>query len=413
MSEKKEAYLKYLNNKNDQNKIEYNRTRALVKRYTRKLNRAHWESYISEMEHNLHGRQDRVFKFLRNLNQPTKDQVDLHIINDDQMQEYYTNLWTDSYINENVNEERYEVDWGEPDPLTMEELQETLKTTKNRKACGTDKINMELWKYAPESLHKKLLQLLNKCWKNKIIPEDWNVASVISIYKKGDRTNPENYRGISLLNTAYKIYARVLGNRLKTIADAIMLEEQSGFRKGRSCTDNIFSVKQLIEKRREHNLETHLLFVDYTKAFDRVRRNMLWAVLKKRGIPLHLIAAIQSLYKNTKIKINQNPPRSINRGVRQGCPLSACLFNLYIDDAIRLWKNMIKGGIRIDGKILNTLLYADDQILIAKSEDELQMFTHKLNIVMKGFNMQISEQKTKVMAFSGKHPIRSKILVEN
>ncbi|KAJ4447387.1 hypothetical protein ANN_09393 [Periplaneta americana] len=95
VSDKKEAYLKYLNNKNDQNKIEYNRARALVKRYTRKLNREHWENYIAEMEHNLHGSQDKVYKFIRSLNSQEKDKTNLIIIQDIELENYYKKLWTD------------------------------------------------------------------------------------------------------------------------------------------------------------------------------------------------------------------------------------------------------------------------------------------------------------------------------
>ena len=106
--------------------------------------------------------------------------------------------------------------------------------------------------------------------------------------KKGKRDDCSNYRGISLLNSGYKIYAKIITQRFKTISEAILLEEQHGFRigrsctdnvftiKGRSCIDNVFTIKQTIAKRREFNLETHIVFLDPEKAFDRVIRNQLW-----------------------------------------------------------------------------------------------------------------------------------------
>ena len=114
--------------------------------------------------------------------------------------------------------------------------------------------------------------------------------------------------------------------RLRNILEAILQEEQSGFRPGRSCTDDVFFLKELINRRREFNLETHLAFVDYTKAFDKVNRDILWLILRKRGIPNHLINAIKSLYINTKIILNLRNSLSkqiihVNQGVRQGCSL--------------------------------------------------------------------------------------------
>ena len=107
-----------------------------------------------------------------------------------------------------------------------------------------------------------------------------------------------------------------------------MPEGQSGFRKGRSCIDNIFTVRQIIEKRREQSLKTHLLFVDYCKAFNKVPSSMLWGVLENRDIRLHLIQVIKSKYLGTRIEIKQRNPIKINGGDRQGCFLSTALFNI-------------------------------------------------------------------------------------
>ena len=90
-----------------------------------------------------------------------------------------------------------------------------------------------------------------------------------SLFKKGKRDDCSNNRGISLLNSGYKIYAKII-TRFKTISEAILFEEQNGFRIGRSCINNVFTIKQTIEKRRELNLETHIAFLDLEKAFDRV-----------------------------------------------------------------------------------------------------------------------------------------------
>jgi hypothetical protein len=120
----------------------------------------------------------------------------------------------------------------------------------------------------------------------------------------GGKTNPENYRGISLLNTCYKIYSRLLNNKLKTFAEQFPLECQNGFRKGRTCIDGVFTLKLLIERRREFNLETHMAFLDFEKAFDTVKRPLLSKILQQKNIPNLLLQNITEIYKNIEIKVN-------------------------------------------------------------------------------------------------------------
>ena len=88
-----------------------------------------------------------------------------------------------------------------------------------------------MYRHAPKSFLHKFLNFLNVCCIYGDIPEEWRTAIVIPIHKKGDRNNPDNYRGISLLNTGYKIYSKIIAKRLAVIADVLLLEEQNGFRK--------------------------------------------------------------------------------------------------------------------------------------------------------------------------------------
>ena len=121
-----------------------------------------------------------------------------------------------------------------------------------------------------------------------------------------------------------------------------MVEEQCGFRKGRSCTDAIFTAQQLMEKRIEHNLSLFLLFIDYEKAHDNVNRDKLWEMMGNK-IPNYLLNTIKCIYRNTKIRIKLNDGISelihINKGVRHGCGLSHVLFNIYINKIIQEFKS--------------------------------------------------------------------------
>jgi hypothetical protein len=110
----------------------------------------------------------------------------------------------------------------------------------------------------------------------------------------------------------------IITARLQKIIEAIILEEQSGFRKGRSCMDNIFILKQLIEKHREFDYELHLLFIYYVKAFGTVDREKLWNILYKRCIPHHLIAVIKNMYKRTKMSLITNSGKVLTEGINLG-----------------------------------------------------------------------------------------------
>jgi dTDP-4-amino-4,6-dideoxygalactose transaminase len=123
---------------------------------------------------------------------------------------------------------------------------------------------------------------------------------VVPLHKKGDINNHENYRRISLLNTGYKIYASIIKNKLTKFYENLIGEEQNGFHKGRSYSDGYFSLKLIIEKHKEFNIKTHLAFIDFKKAFDKVNRNKLMEILKADNIPNQL-AAIYNIYKNNLI----------------------------------------------------------------------------------------------------------------
>jgi len=111
-----------------------------------------------------------------------------------------------------------------------------------------------------------ILGLFNKVIDKNQISQEWETGMVINIHKKGTKSECENYRGINLLSTAYKLFANIIKNRLNEHQEEEIVEQQFGFRKGRSRTDAIVAVQQIIERKKEHNLPLILLFIDYEKA---------------------------------------------------------------------------------------------------------------------------------------------------
>ena len=136
------------------------------------------------------------------------------------------------------------------------------------------------------------------------------------------------------------------------------------------------------------------------------KRLILFNILKVRHIPDILLKAIVDIYTQNKILIKLNnklsKPVEINKGVRQGCPLSPTLFNIYSDDIIAKWLKQDVTGIKHSkNKQLPTLLFADDQVIIADSEDNVQKAAHKPNQIITEYGLTISVRKTKWMAFKG------------
>jgi hypothetical protein len=196
-----------------------------------------------------------------------------------------------------------------------------------------------------------------------------------------------------------------------------MVEEQCGFRNGRICTDAIFAVQQLMEERKEHNLPLFVLFIDYEKAYDNVNRDKLWEMMDNK-FPHYLLNKIKCIYRSTKIRIKFNngisEPIHINKAVRQRCGLSPVLFNIYISKIIQEFKTLIKKGIQLNNrKIVNTILDADDQILMATSEGDLQTVAHRLNRIARKYKVTISSTETKSMEMWGNRIQRVKIVIND
>jgi hypothetical protein len=229
------------------------------------VNKAHqesWERFIAMIENDVHGRQTLAYKVMRYLNSEERDTAKLDIIQEKEWMEHYKYLWYDPQLERETNEkyECYNIDL-----LTINELEKALKKSKGRKAQGPGGISTELIKYGGTLLKLRFLHLLKLCWELCKILKKWTKAKVISLFKKENRSKCNNYRGISLLNAGYKIYTKIINKGLTNISDVLISEKQNGFRTGRSCMDDIFTIKQVIEKRREHSLETHVVFIDYEK----------------------------------------------------------------------------------------------------------------------------------------------------
>ena len=128
---------------------------------------------------------------------------------------------------------------------------------------------------------------------------------IVPLYKKGDPNNPKNYRGITLMAMAYKMYTEVIRKRLVAEIETkkILPEGQAGFRKGRATIDNIYILNHLVQRSKEKGTKLYSMFVDLRAAFDLVDRETLWELMERKRISKYLIERVKENYEETKVKI--------------------------------------------------------------------------------------------------------------
>lgn len=170
-----------------------------------------------------------------------------------------------------------------------------LATSPKGKAPGLDDIPIELLTFLRGDNLQLLLHTMNECLPTSTIPNTWTTAKAVSIFKKGDARLPENYRPISLLSSLYKIYAKLLLNRIQGPVDKVLRPTQYGCRPSRSTSDPIHILRRVQELFETSDAPLHLLFIDWKMAFDKVSHAALQSALTRIGIPTVLVNAIMSM----------------------------------------------------------------------------------------------------------------------
>ena len=207
-----------------------------------------------------------------------------------------------------------------------------------------------------------------------------------------------------LISQASKGMPQTLQARLQQYVNRELPDIQAKFRKDRRTRYQIAKIHLITEKVREFQKSISFCFIDYTKAFDCVDHSKLWKMLKEMGIPGHLTCLLKNLYAGQAATIRTRQGTmdwlQIGKGVRQGCILSPCLFNLYaeyIKQNARLDES--QAGIKIAGRNSNNLRYADDiSTLMAESKEELKSLLMKVKEESEKSGLKFNIQKTKIMA---------------
>ena len=291
------------------------------------------------------------------------------------------------------------------EPIRLDEVENMLRKLKPNKSPGIDGIPNSVLKILPENWTEALTTLFNKIMVAEHVPENWADIELIPLYKKGETGDPGNYRGIALIKTITKLFTGVIEHRMYKWAEEqkLLPESQAGFRKHRSCSDQIFSLDGLIKLHIRHpRRRVFVTFVDFKRAFDSVNHDFLWAKLNHLGVSGKIIRVLNSIYSKANFQVRTSdghtPPIQVTEGVLQGEILSPLLFTLFISDMENYFRAQGHVGLSIDSKSnLLMLLFADDTAIIGYSEGDVQKKLCTLHQYCSANGLTVNVDKTKVM----------------
>ncbi|KAH6577299.1 hypothetical protein BASA60_004093, partial [Batrachochytrium salamandrivorans] len=258
-----------------------------------------------------------------------------------------------------------------------------------RKAPGNDGISTAFYQAAlympantqegvpPTPFARALLRVCGQVFASATIPRAWLCASIVSIDKKdGDPLNPGDKRGIALINVGLKLVCKVLQMRIERFVETnnLLSYEQAGFRKREECVGQVVSLVDIIQRRQNAGLNTHVLFIDIRKAFDTVPVGALLWKLQNMGFPRRTLAFLKALYTSSSAR------------ARAGSLLSDPFPSL----DYRETPNPIRG-----------LMYADDVAVFADSEQSLLAASTAIEQWANQWEMQFGVAKCGIISFTG------------
>ena len=294
-------------------------------------------------------------------------------------------------------------------PISLRELESVIKLLKRNKAPGPDGLGNDFYKSMNTHNRECLLSLFNHILSTSSCPLSWGEINITLIHKKGSTSDPSNYRGISLMNSITKLFTAIITARLATWADDqhLIPEIQSGFRKHRGCTDNIFVLASLIaEKTSPPGGKLYAAFIDFKQAFDAVNHQILFQKLAWMGVSPRLINTIRSFYSVAQARVSlphgDTERIPILNGVLQGDTLSPLLFSLFVHDVetfIRSNYPNARGVSLNHAQSILGLLYADDFVLFGADRVQLNILLKALNDYALRNELVVNTLKSKVMVF--------------
>ena len=326
--------------------------------------------------------------------------------------DFYRDLYTQDYINEN-DQDNFLRDIGlsclnqeekgkSSSALTLGELKVALSKLPNGKSPGSDGLTTEFYKHFWDVLGNDLLEVMTSSYDRGLLTKSQRLASIKCLPKKGDISDVKNWRPISLLNVDYKILAKALSLRLFELLPSVISEEQTCSLKGRKISHNLSTIRDCVRIAQDDNLNACMISVDQMKAFDRVSWNFLFKILLRMNFSREFLSWIKLLYADisSRVKVNGTYSGSfvVERGVRQGCPLSPMLYVLF-SEALNA---LINGNPNIKGFVINSFefklsQFADDLTSLLIGDESIFSFFVSLSSFGRVSGALVNPLKTKAI----------------
>ena len=235
-----------------------------------------------------------------------------------------------------------------------------------------------------------LLILFNLIFHSFSYPAQWAHSRLITLFKSGNRMVCGNYRGISIMDTLAKVFDKLLLNRL--ILWSAIDKCQAGAQKGRGCIEQIMTLRLLIDLAKKEKRKLYVLFIDFSKAYDKVPRNKMIEHMKSMGCGRIMLLALKNMYRNT-VNVLNTIKIDTSSGVRQGAPTSCLLFIMYVDKMVR----MIKEAVPVDGFLgtLHVLMLMDDTVIVATNRETCRRKVDAVLDYCGEYGMELNIKKTK------------------
>lgn len=272
-------------------------------------------------------------------------------------------------------------------PLTMEEVTDAMKQLPQGKSPGVDSIPAEFYQELWDDIGAYVFNFVSESIQQCFLEEELNISKIALLPKSEDRIRIHNYRPIPLLNTLYKIVAKVYANRMKPLLHNWILPSQTGFVTNRCILDNIFLAFGSIAWAKENQQNLSMLLLDFEKAYDKVNWTFLRKVMIKMGFHTMWINQVMPLNDNASASVIVNGEISktfrLQRSVRQGCPHAPYLFLLTVDVLGQMLQHPECGvqGLRLpDQTVITNQMFADDTLMLLDgTRDNLDMALNVIN----------------------------------
>ena len=287
--------------------------------------------------------------------------------------------------------------------ISPEEIKSILESFQNNKSPGNDGIPIEFYKICWNLISDSFIECVNESFKFGEMSNTQRKAVFTLIEKQGkDRTLMENWRPISLINVDAKIISKVIAARVKNVLPSIIHHNQTGYVKDRYIGETVRSIFDIMEFTDYENIPGILIFIDFRKAFDTLEWRYLFSCLKAFNFGPDLINWVRTFYQNIQSYVINNGLASdyftLERGVRQGDPLSPYLFLLAIETlAISICKNPEIEGIKIGKNETKLLQYADDTTAVLSNLNSANVLFQQLNLFKNLCGLEVNSSKTEGM----------------